>query len=65
MRAKPDLLTLAAVAIVAYAVANVIHEGLGHAGTCVLVGGRPTVLSSMHFDGDTEGVNFVLRSDAI
>ena len=50
MKAKPDLLTLVAVAIVAYAVANVIHEGLGHAGTCVLVGGRLTVLSSMHFD---------------
>jgi hypothetical protein len=52
----PDLLTLAALAVVVYATGDVIHEGLGHGGTCVLVGGRPIVLTSMHFDGDTEGL---------
>jgi hypothetical protein len=56
MKDRPDLLTLAALAVVAYAVANVVHEGLGHGGACVLVGGRPLVLSSMHFEGDTEGL---------
>jgi hypothetical protein len=56
MKNRPDLLTLAALAVVAYALADVFHEGFGHAGTCVLVGGRPLVLSSMHFDGDTEGL---------
>jgi hypothetical protein len=56
MKNQPDLLTLAALAVVAYAVANVVHEGLGHAGICALVGGRPRVLTSMHFEGDTEGL---------
>jgi hypothetical protein len=53
---RPNLLTLAALAVVAYATANVIHEGLGHGATCLLVGGRPIVLTSMHFNGDTEGL---------
>jgi hypothetical protein len=56
MKNGPDLLTLAALAVVAYALADVVHEGLGHGGTCALVGGRPRVLSSMHFEGDTEGL---------
>jgi hypothetical protein len=57
MKNRPDLLTLASLAVVAYALANVIHEGLGHAGTCVLVGGKPLVLTSMQFEGDTEGLS--------
>jgi hypothetical protein len=57
MKNKPDLLTLAALAVVAYALADVVHEGFGHGGTCVLVGGKPLVLTSMNFDGDTEGLS--------
>ncbi|HXH28971.1 MAG TPA: hypothetical protein VNL37_07995, partial [Candidatus Polarisedimenticolia bacterium] len=49
---RPDLPTLAAVAVVAYALSNVIHEGLGHGGACRLVGGTPRLLTSMTFDGD-------------
>jgi hypothetical protein len=45
MKIGPDIPTLVAIAVVAYAVANVVHEGLGHSGTCVLVGGRPIVLT--------------------
>jgi hypothetical protein len=56
MKNRPDLLTLAAIAVVAYAVADVFHEGFGHAGTCALLGGRPLVLTSMQFEGDTEGL---------
>lgn len=56
MKHRPDLLTLAAIAVVAYALADVVHEGFGHAGTCALVGGRPRVLTSMNFEGDTEGL---------
>src|SRR5262245_43275433 len=52
--ARHDLLTVAAMGLVAYALANLLHEGLGHGGACLLVGGRPLVLSSMHFDGDTK-----------
>src|SRR6516164_9848737 len=56
MTNRPDLPTLAALAVVAYALADLVHEGLGHGGTCLLVGGRPRVLTSMHFEGDTEGL---------
>jgi hypothetical protein len=56
MKNRPDLLTLAALAVVVYALADVVHEGIGHGGTCALVGGRPLVLTSMHFEGDTEGL---------
>ena len=44
---KPDLLTIAAIAIVATVTANFIHEGLGHGGMCVATGGRPLVLSTV------------------
>src|SRR5262249_54209746 len=53
---RHDLLTVAAMGLVAYALANLLHEGLGHRGACLLVGGKPLVLSSLHFDGDTEGL---------
>ena len=46
----PDLLTVIAIALVAYAASNVVHEALGHGGACVALGGRPLVLSSVHFD---------------
>lgn len=46
----PDLLTMIAVAIVAMIITNVIHEGLGHGGMCVATGGKPLVISSVHFD---------------
>ena len=53
---RHDLLTVAAMGLVAYALANPLHEGLGHGGACLLVGGKPLVLSSLHFDGDTKGL---------
>lgn len=47
---KPDLLTIAAVAIVAAVITDFIHEGLGHGGMCVATGGQPLVLSTVHFE---------------
>ena len=47
---KPDLLTIAAIAIVATVIADFIHEGIGHGGMCVATGGRPLVLSTVHFE---------------
>jgi hypothetical protein len=47
---KPDLLTIAAIAIVAAVIADFIHEGLGHGGVCVATGGQPLVLSTVHFE---------------
>jgi hypothetical protein len=48
--ASADLATLIAIAIVAYATSDVLHEGVGHGGACLLTGGRPLVLSTVHFD---------------
>jgi hypothetical protein len=47
---KPDLLTIAAVAIVAMVISDIIHEGLGHGGMCLASGGLPLVLSTVHFE---------------
>jgi hypothetical protein len=49
---RVDLATGTAIGIVVYALANLIHEGLGHGGACVAVGCRPMLLTSMHFEGD-------------
>src|ERR1035437_4156427 len=46
----PNLPTVVAIAVVAYAASNVVHEALGHGGACLALGGRPLVLSSVHFD---------------
>jgi len=56
---RRDILTIIAIAVVAYALANVIHEGLGHGGACLLVGGRPIEMSSLHFqcDGNSKFVS--------
>jgi hypothetical protein len=44
--------TLVAIAVVAYALANLAHEGLGHGGACLLAGGSPLALSAIHFEAD-------------
>jgi len=49
-----DIATIVAIAIVAFAIANVLHEGAGHGGTCVLTGGHARVLSTVHFDCDRD-----------
>lgn len=49
-----DRLTLVAIAIVAYAFANMIHEGLGHGGTCLAVGARLEELSAVHAECASE-----------
>lgn len=45
-----DLLTIFAIAILAYILANVLHEGVGHAGICVMVGCDPLILTTAHVD---------------
>lgn len=56
-RAVPsDWLTVASVAVLAYAAANVLHEGVGHGGACVLVGGAPQLLTSANFECGTDGL---------
>ncbi len=50
----PDLLTVAAIAIVGTVITDVIHEGVGHGGMCVVTGGVPLVLSTVHFQCSAE-----------
>ena len=45
-----DGLTVASISILAYMLGNLVHEGLGHGGACVLSGAQPLVLSSVHFE---------------
>ena len=47
---QPDRLTIAAIAIAATVIADVIHEGLGHGGMCAATGGQPLALSTVHFE---------------
>lgn len=49
-RQPDDTLTIIAIAIAVYVLSDVFHEGVGHGGACLLVGGRPLVLSTVHFD---------------
>lgn len=52
-RAAPsDLVTVASLAVLAYAAANVLHEGLGHGGAALLVGGTPRLLTSVSLNWD-------------
>jgi hypothetical protein len=47
-----DAWTVGAIAVVAYCLANVLHEGLGHGGACVLLGCKPQVLNAIFFGHD-------------
>ena len=57
MSTDVDRPTLAAIAVAAFALANVVHEGVGHGAACLLVGGRALALSAIHFDGDLAGLD--------
>jgi hypothetical protein len=46
----PDIPTVVAIALVAYAASNVLHEAVGHGGACLALGGKPLVLSTVHFE---------------
>jgi hypothetical protein len=52
-----SLWTIGSIAIVAYCFANVLHEGLGHGGACLLMGGRPQTLNAIFFAYDTGTVS--------
>ena len=46
-RPAGDILTIVCVALAAYMVSNVVHEGAGHGGACLAVGGRPIEISTV------------------
>ena len=47
-----DRPTIVAIAVLAYSLANVVHEGLGHGGACLLIGARPTMFNAIFFNYD-------------
>ncbi len=51
--AYSDVLTLAAIGAIVYVVSSFIHEGIGHGGMCLLVGGKPLSVSSTFFNYDS------------
>lgn len=52
-----DIPTILAIGIVVFIIKNIIHEGLGHGGACLLVGGKPLLLTTAHFDYDVLSVS--------
>ena len=46
-----------AVSALAFIVSNLLHEGLGHGGACLLVGGKPLSLTAVYFDNDPVGLS--------
>ncbi len=53
---RADAPTLVAIAVVVNVLATILHEGVGHGGACLLTGGKPLVLSSVHFECDDAGL---------
>jgi hypothetical protein len=53
--------TVVSIAVLAYALANILHEAIGHGGACVALGGKPLVLSSVHFDCGEESISATAR----
>ena len=47
-----DRATIIAISALAYSLANVVHEGLGHGGACILFGARPTMFNAIFFNYD-------------
>lgn len=54
---RPHLPTVAAIGVLAFLLANVAHELVGHGGAGLLVGARPLAFSSAWYASDSEGVS--------
>src|SRR5271167_823732 len=52
--ANDDVLTICAISLVAAMLANVLHEGLGHAATDLLTGTNSGVLSTVAWSSDAD-----------
>jgi hypothetical protein len=46
---RDEPLTLASIGVIAACLSSVAHEAIGHGGTCIAVGGRVTLLTSVYF----------------
>jgi hypothetical protein len=56
-----DRLTVVVISALAYTLANLVHEGLGHGGACLLLGARPTMLNAIFFDYDEATASEAVR----
>lgn len=54
---RPDRLTLVAISALAYVVAVALHEHLGHAATCALLGGHVMDMGAFYVNCDYAGMN--------
>src|SRR5262245_57847076 len=52
-----DVVTVIAIAVLSYTLANVVHEALGHGGAALLLGARPTMLNAIFFNYDETTVS--------
>lgn len=52
VQASDDVLTICAISTLAGMLANVLHEGLGHAATALLTGAKSGVLTTVAWSGD-------------
>jgi len=59
-----DPFTVGALGILAYVLGNVLHEGAGHGGACLLVGGKPLALSSVYFECSADN-RFVMAAGTL
>jgi hypothetical protein len=56
-----NLWTIGSIAVVAYCLANILHEALGHGGACLLLGVRPKVLNAIFLEWDSSSVPDLAR----
>src|SRR6202041_4050275 len=52
VRVDDDVLTICAISLLAAILANVVHEGLGHAGTALLTGTQSGLLTTVAWSSD-------------
>src|SRR5579872_4958699 len=54
--AVPDWLSVAAIAVVTHVLSVVIHEALGHGGSCIAVGCIPSLVTTTQFQGNEDSL---------
>jgi hypothetical protein len=51
---ESDALTIASIGIAVYILGNILHEGFGHGGACLLTGGKPLLITAVSMDCSAE-----------
>jgi hypothetical protein len=50
MPPSSDTVTVASIGVIAYILGNLLHEGLGHAGACIITGGKAISVTAVAMD---------------